>query len=76
MSRSAGFQALAYPGGYYDDLTEVLIHQAGIPVTFSIRTDARNVLVRGLPQSLYALCRWNVTERTAPQDLLAMVSGS
>ncbi|MDE7041908.1 MAG: polysaccharide deacetylase family protein, partial [Oscillospiraceae bacterium] len=72
----AGFQALAYPGGYYDDLTEVLIHQAGIPVTFSIRTDARNVLVRGLPQSLYALCRWNVTERTAPQDLLAMVSGS
>ena len=70
-----GFCALAYPGGYYNDLTEVLIHQAGIPVTLSIRTDSRNVLVRGLPQSLYALCRWNITERTAEEELLKIVSG-
>ena len=70
-----GFCALAYPGGYYSDLTEVLIHQAGIPVTLSIRTDSRNVLVRGLPQSLYALCRWNMTERTGAAELLSIVNG-
>lgn len=70
-----GFCALAYPGGYYNDLTEVLIHQAGIPVTLSIRTDSRNVLLRGLPQSLYALCRWNITEQVTPEALLAMVEG-
>ena len=66
---------MAYPGGYYNDLTEVLIHQAGIPITLSIRTDSRNVLLRGLPQSLYALCRWNITEQVTPEALLAMVEG-
>ena len=69
-----GFCALAYPGGYYNDLVGVLVHEAGIPVTVSIRTDSRNVLVRGLPQSLYALCRMNVTERTTGEDLLAYLA--
>lgn len=71
-----GFCALAYPGGYYSELTEVLIHQAGIPVTVSTRTDSRNVLVRGLPQSLYALCRWNMTERTTAEELLSIAGGA
>ena len=35
--------------------------------------DSRNVLVRGLPQSLYALCRWYMTEGTAPEDMLAVL---
>lgn len=69
------FCALAYPGGHYETLTEVLIHQAGIPVTLSIENDRRNVLVRGLPQSLYALCRKNVTEETTPQELLDYLAG-
>lgn len=65
--------AEAYPGGYYDEAAEVLVHQAGIPVTLTIRTDSRNILVRGIPQSLYALCRQTVTERTTPEELLRMV---
>lgn len=68
-----GFCALAYPGGYYDDASEVLVHQAGIPVTVSTRTDSRNVLVQGVPQSLYALCRANITERTTVEELLRLV---
>lgn len=71
-----GFSALAYPGGYYNVLTEVLIHQAGIPVTLSIETDRPNVLVRGLPQSLYALCRWNVTAGMTGEEVLAMIGGT
>ena len=70
-----GFTALAYPGGYYDTLTEVLIHQSGIPVTLSIDTDRRNVLVRGLPQSLYALCRWNVTPGMTGNEVVTMIAG-
>lgn len=71
----AGFTSLAYPGGEYVALTEVAVHQAGIPVTMSTRTDSRNVLVRGLPQSLYALCRWYITENTTREELLAVLNG-
>ena len=69
------FTSLAYPEGAYTTLAEVLVHQAGIPVTMSTRTDSRNVLVRGLPQSLYALCRWYMTEGMTPEDILAVLNG-
>ena len=72
----APFCALAYPEGQYCDWTEVLVHQADIPLTLSTRTDSRNVLVRGLPQSLYALCRWYVTENTTPSQLRAILQGT
>lgn len=65
-----GFTALAYPNGDYCDMAEVVIHQAGIPVTFATSTGRRNVLVRGLPQSLYALCRRNVAGDTGAEELL------
>ena len=68
-----GFCALAYPGGEYSTLTEVVVHQAGIPMTLSIRSDQRNVLVRGLPQSLYALCRLTVDGNTTAEALVAML---
>lgn len=71
----AGFTALAYPTGAYCDLSEVLVHQAGIPVTFAANASRRNVLVRGLPQSLYALCRWNITEGMTGKELLALIQG-
>ena len=67
------FTSLAYPEGAYTTFTEVLVHQAGIPVTMSTRNDSRNVLVRGLPQSLYALCRWYMTEGMTPEDILAVL---
>ena len=68
------FTSLAYPKGQYTDLTELLVHQAGIPVTMSTRTDSRNVLVRGLPQSLYALSRWYMMENTTPERMLEVLT--
>ena len=68
--------ALAYTGGKYCTLSEVLIHQAGIPVTLSTDTDRRNVLVRGLPQSRYAMCRLIVVETITTVELLAFLEGS
>ena len=67
------FTSLAYPKGNYTALTERLVHEAGIPVTMSTRADRRNVLVRGLPQSLYALCRWSMTEITTPERMLEIL---
>lgn len=64
------FLALAYPMGVYSTLSEVLIHESGIPITFSTDTDCRNTLVKGLPQTLYALCRLNVAEDTTVESLL------
>lgn len=69
------FTALSYPGGQYTALTEAVVHQEGIALTLSTRTDSRNVLVRGLPQSLYALCRWNMTEDTTSEDMLEFLFG-
>ena len=68
-----GFSSLAFPSGRYTALSEVLVHQAGIPVTMSTRSDRRNVLVRGLPQSLCALSRWYIGEDTV--DLLGVLNG-
>lgn len=70
-----GFCALAYPEGAYCSWTELLVHESGIPLTLSTRTDSRNVLVRGLPQSLYALCRWYAAEDTTQEQLEAILQG-
>lgn len=66
--------ALAYPNGRFETLTEVVVHDAGILVTMSVDTNCRNTLVKGLPQSLYALCRLNVSEATTDEELLAYLS--
>ena len=68
-----GFLALSYPEGQYSVLTEVLIHQAGIPLTMSSDTDRRNILVRGLPQSLYALCRYDITDGVTGEMLAELL---
>lgn len=62
--------ALAYPSGVYSDLTEVVLHGNGFPITLSTDTDRRNTLVKGLPQTLCALCRLNVSEAQTPEDIL------
>ena len=65
---------LAYPTGAFSTLTEVLVHGSGIPVTFSTLTDQRNILVPGLHQSLYGLCRLNVTDQVTDQQLIAYLN--
>ena len=71
-SRAFGSRAiaLAYPSGVYSDLTEVVLHENGFPITLSTDTDRRNTLVKGLPQTLCALCRLNVSEAQTPEEIL------
>ena len=66
-------QAFAYPFGYHTTLSEVLLRESGVQATVTV-APGRNTLVKGLPQSLYCLRRFTVTEQTAPEELLAMIS--
>ncbi len=53
--------ALAYPNGDYTTLSQALCAKLGLKATFT--TEARtNVLIKGLPQCLYGLGRYNVEE--------------
>ncbi len=57
-----------YPNGLHDTLSEVALHSLHIRVT--VATDyGVNVLVKGLPQSLYLLKRINVAGGTAAGEL-------
>jgi len=67
------FYALAYPKGQYTSESEQLFRAMGIRLTVSTATDRRNILVRGLPQSLYALCRHDIPEGMSPDALLALI---
>ena len=53
--------AMAYPTGVYNTLSNAILSQEGIKVTFSVE-EGVNELVKGLPQSLYSLKRFNMTE--------------
>ena len=65
-------QAFAYPYGYHTTLSEVLLRESGVQATVTV-TPGRNTLVKGLPQSLYCLRRFPVTEETTPASILAML---
>jgi len=74
MKNNLGIEpvALAYPGGYYDTLSGALLKEEGIKATFSIE-EGVNEIVKGLPQSLYALKRFNMTENINLLELLKKV---
>ena len=65
--------ALAYPKGQYTRDSEDVFHSLGIKLTVSTTTDRKNVLVKGLPQSLYALCRFDIPEGMTSARLLDLI---
>lgn len=69
----AQFIALAYPTGRYDMLSESVLHAEGIPITIAGKSKSANTLVKGLPQTLYALSRMGVTENTEAGKILDYV---
>ena len=71
IKSNLGFEpvAVAYPGGYYDILSGALLVQEGIKATFSIE-EGINEVIKGLPQSLYALKRFNMYENINLVELL------
>ena len=70
LGEDAGW--LAYPGGNYTELSEVVLRQAGVRVTLTIEPRT-NVLIKGMPQSLRLLGRYAATDDLSGQDLLALL---
>lgn len=64
---------LAYPAGVFSNLTEVTLHELGVKVTLSTDTNCKNTVIRGLPQSLYAMCRFSIDDRVSTDGLLKLL---
>ena len=63
---------LAYPAGQYSTLAQVTLQSLGVHVTLSTNPDV-NTVVKGLPQTLYAMLRFGITEDISPEALLDMI---
>lgn len=64
---------LSYPYGFYSALSEVVLHDLGVRVTFTTE-DGMNEVLKGLPQSLYVLHRINVDGGWSGETLLRVLS--
>ena len=63
---------LAYPAGQYSTLAQVTLQSLGVHVTLSTNPGV-NTVVKGLPQTLYAMLRFGITEDVSPEVLLNMI---
>ena len=63
---------LAYPAGQYSTLAQVTLQSLRVHVTLSTNPGV-NTVVRGLPQTLYAMLRFGITEDVTPEALLDMI---
>lgn len=66
---------LAYPGGYYNPLAQVTLLENGFDMTFTTEM-VSNTLLKGLPQSLLDLGRYNMNQAVSVEQLLAWVSSA
>ncbi len=66
-------EAMAYPAGYWDTLSQAVLQEAGFTMTMGTAPGV-NTLVRGMGQSLLTMHRDYVYETTTPEELLALVA--
>lgn len=66
--------ALAYPSGKRDTLADVVLRENGIKVTVTIE-EGMNEIIKGLPQSLIGLKRYNMDETVTKEILEAKIKG-
>ena len=63
---------LAYPAGQYSTLAQVTLQELGVHVTLSTNPGV-NTVVKGLPQTLYAMLRFGIIDDITPAALLALI---
>lgn len=66
--------AFAYPYGYYNDLTEVLLSRMGVEITVTSNYGC-NTVVKGLPQTLRAMNRISVTNENDGESFIEYLRG-
>ncbi|HWQ75202.1 MAG TPA: polysaccharide deacetylase family protein [Syntrophomonas sp.] len=65
----------AYPSGYHTEFAEVLLRQRGYKATLTVEEGVNSVL-KGLPQSILGLKRYNVTDRITEEALVQLLEGN
>lgn len=66
--------AVAYPSGKYEELTNTILKENDVKVTLTIEK-ANNMLVKGAPQSLYCLNRFNMYETLTADEMIKLIEG-
>jgi peptidoglycan/xylan/chitin deacetylase (PgdA/CDA1 family) len=69
MALQKEVNVFSYPSGLSTQLSDSLLNKMGVKCSV-ITTEFPNTLVKGLPQSLYALYRYNMTEKITPEQML------
>ena len=67
-------KAFAYPGGYYSDITAVILSENDYRFTF-LTEEHQNYLLKGLRQSGLGLGRYNMTDHRTYQDTINLLEG-
>jgi hypothetical protein len=68
-------KVFTYPHGKSSELSEAVLHSLGVKVTVGT-VPGVSELVRGIPQSLYMLKRFNVYSGLSPDDILALIESN
>lgn len=63
---------LAYPYGLHDTLSEMLLQEAGVYATVTT-FPGENVIIKGLPQSLLSMSRYDIGPAVTGEGLIAML---
>jgi len=64
--------AIAFPFGIYDSLSHVVLQQLGVRVTLGT-SHGTNTVIMGMPQSLLAMNRFNITDSMGADELLSLL---
>ena len=64
--------ALSYPQGVHSTLTDACVREAGFAATVTV-SEAPNVIIKGIPQTLYNLNRIGVYPDTSPEQLIERI---
>jgi len=64
--------ALAFPGGQRDILSDMLLYEAGIKLTFTTQHGV-STIVKGLPQSLFRMKRINVEGGVTGAEIIGII---
>ncbi len=65
---------LSYPGGCYDNMSEILLKNMGVRATITT-TPGMNYVKKGVQNSLYKMKRYNIEGNITPDRFLQILSG-
>ena len=72
-ARGKNVHVIAYPSGRYNSLAQVTLLENGFDISFTTE-EGTNTLIKGQPQSLLGLHRYNMNQSVSVEQLMEWVS--